>query len=64
MFLFLVLFTATVNGQIPVDSLVGYYPFNNNVNDESIYLNHGVIIISIIFTKERVIQMIQKIIVR
>ena len=43
MFLFLVLFTATVNGQIPVDSLVGYYPFNNNVNDESIYLNHGVV---------------------
>jgi len=40
-FLQLVLLTLGVIAQIPVDSLVGYWPFNGNANDESVNLNNG-----------------------
>lgn len=40
-FLFLQ-FLFTVNAQLPTTGLVGYYPFNNNTNDESNLLAHGI----------------------
>ena len=36
-------FILSVNGQIPTDGLVGYWPFNGNANDESGNNNHGVV---------------------
>jgi len=32
-----------VNGQIPTDSLIGFWPFNGNANDMSINNNHGTV---------------------
>jgi hypothetical protein len=32
-----------VNGQIPIDRLIGFWPFNGNANDLSINNNHGTI---------------------
>ncbi len=40
----LILFSLyNVNGQIPIDSLIGFWPFNGNANDLSINNNHGTI---------------------
>nr|WP_321409044.1 LamG-like jellyroll fold domain-containing protein [uncultured Carboxylicivirga sp.] len=40
----LILFSlSTINAQIPIDSLIGYWPFNTNANDLSINNNHGTV---------------------
>lgn len=52
-FIFCLLLTNTISFcQIPTDGLVGYYPFNNNVNDESGNGNNA-INIDAIFTTDR-----------
>ncbi|GAB4294420.1 MAG: hypothetical protein Kow0068_19260 [Marinilabiliales bacterium] len=40
----LFLFVYFVNGQIPTDNLIGYWPFNGNANDSSINNNNGTVI--------------------
>lgn len=39
----LIICLCNANGQIPADSLVGYWPFNGNANDESGYGNNGIV---------------------
>ena len=39
----LIICLCNVNGQIPADSLVGYWPFNGNANDESGNGNNGTV---------------------
>ena len=39
----LIICLCNVNGQIPADSLVGYWPFNGNANDESGNGNNGIV---------------------
>jgi hypothetical protein len=39
----LIICLCNANGQIPADSLVGYWPFNGNANDESGNGNDGTV---------------------
>ena len=39
----LIICLCNANGQIPADSLVGYWPFNGNANDESGNGNNGIV---------------------
>ncbi len=39
----LLFITSQIIGQVPVDSLIGYWPFNGNANDHSGNNNHGTV---------------------